>query len=321
VADTVGALETSLRHQTRTPSVFVPGGARRTIPHGRLHDGEQFLINRTVAVTPSINLTDPPARSPSGRTGSFPGPTVRNHGFPPPLLDKELEGIRRAEFVARIRSMSNFRPACYRNHSRPSLQRGPHRLPGHCGGDVHDSYILAYDERFTMERIGEYVGLFRFRDEPLDMLTLSACETAIGNDRAALGLAGVAVRAGARSALATLWHVNDPASQELILEFYRNLRDPAVSPGSSPPGGATEACGRSAVRSPGYGRRSSLINDWRKLPRLLQTMKISTQRIRSTKLSILKRPKVLSSWRVLWSSCGVGTSRPRTAQSPGAVGL
>jgi CHAT domain-containing protein len=58
-----------------------------------------------------------------------------------------------------------------------------------------------------MERLDQFVGLFRFRDEPLELLALGACETAAGDDRAALGLAGVAVKAGARSALATLWHI------------------------------------------------------------------------------------------------------------------
>ena len=55
------------------------------------------------------------------------------------------------------------------------------------------------------------------------MLILSACETAAGDNRAALGLAGFAVRAGARSTLATLWSVNDQASAVIMEEFYKQL--------------------------------------------------------------------------------------------------
>jgi CHAT domain-containing protein len=62
------------------------------------------------------------------------------------------------------------------------------------------------------------------RATPLELLILSACETASGDDRAALGLAGVALKAGARSALATLWYINDIASGELVAGFYRGLR-------------------------------------------------------------------------------------------------
>jgi len=67
------------------------------------------------------------------------------------------------------------------------------------------------------------------RTVPLELLTLSACETAAGDDRAALGLAGMAIKAGAKSALATLWFIDDEATAELITEFYKNLQDPATS--------------------------------------------------------------------------------------------
>jgi CHAT domain-containing protein len=80
-----------------------------------------------------------------------------------------------------------------------------------------------------MDRLTQVVGYFRFRDQPLELLTLSACQTAAGDDRAALGLAGVAIKAGARSALATLWFVSDEASSALVVDFYRHLRDPSAT--------------------------------------------------------------------------------------------
>ena len=80
-----------------------------------------------------------------------------------------------------------------------------------------------------MTDLEQLVGVFRFRQTPLELLTLSACQTGIGDDRAALGLAGIAVKAGARSALATLWYINDEASSELVSEFYRQLHDRSVS--------------------------------------------------------------------------------------------
>jgi CHAT domain-containing protein len=73
------------------------------------------------------------------------------------------------------------------------------------------------------------VGYFKVRGQPLELLSLSACQTAAGDDRAALGLAGIAIKAGARSALATLWFVNDEASSALVVEFYRQLKNPSMS--------------------------------------------------------------------------------------------
>ena len=87
-----------------------------------------------------------------------------------------------------------------------------------------DTFILTADDKLTLERLDQLLDPLRFRDEPIELLTLSACQTAAGDERAALGLAGVAVRAGARSALATLWYINDQASSELVAAFYRHLR-------------------------------------------------------------------------------------------------
>jgi CHAT domain-containing protein len=54
---------------------------------------------------------------------------------------------------------------------------------------------------------------------------LSACETAAGNDRAALGLAGVSLKAGARSTIASLWPISDEGTSLLMVDFYRNLQN------------------------------------------------------------------------------------------------
>jgi CHAT domain-containing protein len=95
---------------------------------------------------------------------------------------------------------------------------------GEFADDAEHSFLLTYDGRISMDHLGETIGRTRFRDHPIELLTLSACETAQGNDRAALGLAGVAVQAGARSALGTLWSVNDSATSELLTDFYRELQ-------------------------------------------------------------------------------------------------
>jgi hypothetical protein len=65
---------------------------------------------------------------------------------------------------------------------------------GHFESDVRESFLLTFDGKLTMGKLEEYVGLFKFRQDPLELLTLSACETASGDDRAALGLAGIAIK-------------------------------------------------------------------------------------------------------------------------------
>jgi CHAT domain-containing protein len=100
---------------------------------------------------------------------------------------------------------------------------------GQFAGDVNNTFVLTYDDKLTMNRLEQFMGLSQYRNQPIELLTLSACQTATGDDRAALGLAGIAVKAGARSALASLWFIEDRSTARLISEFYRELKNPALS--------------------------------------------------------------------------------------------
>lgn len=218
------------RHKTDT-LVFVPDGPLRTIPMAALHDGQQFVIARyALATTPGINLTDPrPLARDTARVLAV-GVTEAVHGFPAlPFVAAELAAVRTV-FQGTTLLDEEFRVGALETRLQRQRFNILH-IASHAqfAADVANTFLLAHDGRLTMNRLDEVIGLFQRRDEPLELLILSACETAAGDDRAALGLAGIAVKAGARSAVATLWHINDQASSELIAEFYRQLRDPAIS--------------------------------------------------------------------------------------------
>jgi CHAT domain-containing protein len=95
--------------------------------------------------------------------------------------------------------------------------------------DVRDTFLLTYDGKLGMDTLEGYMASTTYREQPVELLTLSACQTAVGDDKAALGLGGIAVKAGARSAVATLWYINDQASSLLVTEFYKNLKESDVS--------------------------------------------------------------------------------------------
>ena len=92
---------------------------------------------------------------------------------------------------------------------------------------------------------------------------LSACQTAAGDDGAALGLAGVAVKAGARSALASLWLINDESTAELISEFYRQLSGGSVTKAAALRGAQLRLINDERYRHPTYWAPFLLIGDWR----------------------------------------------------------
>ena len=122
--------------------------------------------------------------------------------------------------------------------------------------------MLTYDQKLTMDQLGELIGLFQFRKAPLDLLTLSACETAAGDDQAALGLAGVAVKAGARSALATLWFINDQSSSNLVNQFYLQLKESSLSKAQALRAAQMTLLDHPIHRHPGYWAPFLLINNW-----------------------------------------------------------
>lgn len=257
-------LENDLKTVTVDTLVFVPDGLLRTIPMAALHDGSQFLINRyPIAITPSLILTDPQPVNREGVKLLSLGVTESVQGFAGlPYVAEELNAIKDL-YGGEILLNDQFNLTSVEE----VLKKEPYSIihiasHGQFGGDVDDTFLLAFDEKFTMGRFGEYVGLYRFREEPLDLITLSACETAAGDDRAALGLAGVAVRAGARSALATLWHVNDPASYELVVEFYRQLLDPTVSRAAALQAAQLKLLNDLRYDHPGYWAPFLLINNW-----------------------------------------------------------
>lgn len=99
---------------------------------------------------------------------------------------------------------------------------------GKFGGSPRDSFILAYDGFIDMDALESLLKAGAPRHAPAELLTLSACQTAEGDDRAPLGLSGVAIKARVRSVLGSLWPVADEAAARLMAEFYQALAQPGT---------------------------------------------------------------------------------------------
>jgi len=195
------------------------------VPFAVLHDRKSFLVDRyAVAVTPVASLTDPRALPPGEIRALLSGLTEARQGFAAlPAVEEELKTI------AKI-----LRAPVYRNQefSSAALESALSKAPinvlhvashGQFSKDPAETFVLTFDGHLTLAQLRRAISAGKLREEPLELLTLSACQTATGDDRAALGLAGVALGAGARTALASLWAVNDESTSLLIAGFYENL--------------------------------------------------------------------------------------------------
>ena len=109
-----------------------------------------------------------------------------------------------------------------------SVSETPFRLVhlathGQFSSNAEETFVLTWDERINIDELGSLLRGDSKQLRPVDLLVLSACETATGDRNSALGLAGIAVRGGARSTIASLWAVSDEATVALMTNFYREL--------------------------------------------------------------------------------------------------
>ena len=226
----VRPLEQDLQQLGIDTLVFVPDGALRTIPMAALHDGEQFLIQKyAVAVTPGLELMDPQPIDRSRLELLLNGVSESVQGFAPlPFVEDELEVLGDL-FDSKQLLNSEFNI----DNIRQEMVDSPYRIVhvashGEFNRDVDKSFLLTYEDKLTLDGLERLIRPSQFQGNPVELITLSACQTAAGDDRAALGMAGVAIKAGARSALASLWSVSDIGTSMLIYEFYSKLRDDAT---------------------------------------------------------------------------------------------
>ena len=210
--------------------VFVLDGFLRNLPMAVLHDGQQFLVEKySIAIAPGLQLIAPKplkktqlkvltAALSEARPGfsALPGVTEEVQQISAILPGTKLVN---EQFVTR-QLQNKIQGSAY-----PIVHLATH---GQFSSNAGETFILTWDERVNVK---EFDRLLRSRlgEQPIELLVLSACETASGDSRAALGLAGAAIRSGARSTAATLWQVNDESTAIFMAEFYKQLAVSQVS--------------------------------------------------------------------------------------------
>lgn len=207
--------------------VFVPDGALRNIPIAALHDGEQHLIEQyNVSLTPGLQLLAPlPLEQVELKTLAA-GITQQRRGFSSlAYVNNELEDIQNKTNSTILRD-EEFTQEAFQKKIESSEYPVVHiATHGQFSSNLDETFLLAWDSTIGIQKLNNLLQNADLnRGQPIELLVLSACETAAGDDRAALGLAGMAVRAGARTTLATLWTVSDQSTALAMNSFYQQLQ-------------------------------------------------------------------------------------------------
>ncbi|HBL62147.1 MAG TPA: hypothetical protein DDZ80_28210, partial [Cyanobacteria bacterium UBA8803] len=223
----VAPLESQLEAQQINNLVFTTDSSLRSIPLAVLHDGSEFIIQRySVSLMPSLSLTDTRyvplknlkvlAMGASQFTDQNPLPAVP---FELSLIAEKLWSGQ--VFLNQAFTLDNLKQA------RATVPFGILHLATHGEfkpGKPSNSYIQFWDTKLQLDQLRQ----LKLNDPPVELLVLSACRTALGDEQAELGFTGLAVQAGVKSALGSLWYVSDEGTLGFMTQFYQQLQEAPI---------------------------------------------------------------------------------------------
>lgn len=215
--------------------MLIPDETLRQIPLSVLHNGKQFLIEEyALAVTPALTITTPKpntfnhSKNISVLVGNLSKVSykIKEEEYKELHLAKlELNALQNTYPQANILKGETFN----QHNIKRYLSSQPYELihfSSHAQfSEAGNAFIVLYDDKLHLDALEKLIKQTWKHKQNLELLTLSACETARGNREAALGLSGVALKAGAHSALASLWKVDEEAALTLTQGFYQAFQD------------------------------------------------------------------------------------------------
>jgi CHAT domain-containing protein len=203
----------------------------RSLPLAALHDGQQFLIeNHQVALLPSFQLTDSGSSDLRNQTILAMGISESTQGLSPlPAVPVELSALANYFWKGRSHATLNQDSTLANLQTYQRQNRyGIIHVASHAqfrSGAPHNSFIQFWDSKLNLTQLQGLSQSLRWQSSPsVDLLVLSACQTAVGSDEAELGFAGAALNAGVKATVASLWMVSDDGTLAVMSKFYEHLR-------------------------------------------------------------------------------------------------
>jgi CHAT domain-containing protein/lipopolysaccharide biosynthesis regulator YciM len=247
--------------------VFVLDGALQTIPMAVLYDGQHYLIEHySLALAPGLQLLPSANRQRQRLDVLMLGLSEPRQNFSElPAVKQELDTIQavidnRGEILLNQDFTLPNLEAALEARPAPIVHLATH---AQAGGNLETTFIVTWDGEIQVNQLSTLLQTANLnRRQPIELLVMSACQTAVGDERATLGLAGIAVRAGARSTMATLWSVSDPAMAQLMGQFYANLAQTNVTKAEALRQAQLALLQNPSYRHPFYWSPVILLGNW-----------------------------------------------------------
>lgn len=223
----VAPIASKLEAENIDTLLFCMGGGLRSVPLAVLHDGEHFLVEKySISLIPAFNLIETDYAQIQNSPVLAMGASEFTDLNPLPAVPVELETIAQELWPGKMFLNQTFTL----ENLQAQLASGKYKivhLATHAEfqpGPPSNSFIQFWDSKLQLDRIAE----LDWNKTPIELLVLSACKTAVGDKDAELGFAGLALKAGVKSALASLWPVSDVGTLGLMTEFYQHLQTASI---------------------------------------------------------------------------------------------
>ncbi|WP_339374260.1 CHAT domain-containing protein [Oscillatoria nigro-viridis] len=223
--------------------VFILDRPLQSIPMGALYDerSDQYLMEKdyALALVSGLQLLDPKSWNQVKSSKlkvllggvDLPQTLEGQHFEKIQKLLEELDGI--AKNVATSKRFLNEDFTLTNLQQELALANIPilHiKTHGQFSSDPEKTFLVAFGTLLKSNDLDKLIKRGNKKDvRAIELLVLSACKTAQGDDRAVLGLSGVAIRAGARSTVSSLWVAEDAVNTKIIVRFYEELRQPGMT--------------------------------------------------------------------------------------------
>ena len=252
--------------------VFIPDGVLKNIPLAALYDGQQYLIeNYNVSIAPSLNLVELETINRSEKQVLLAGlgrenPNNEETSFFTPLVnvEAELNSIKDLIPASKVILLDQtFTEQKLAEEIKLSYAPIVHiATHGQFSSELEQTYLLTWDEVINLKELENLFTQYQREKQSIDLLVLSACQTAVGDEKAALGLAGISIKAGAKSTVASLWNVDDKSTSLLMTKFYQELLNNQTSKTNALRQAQMEMIQSNQYNHPFYWSAFILVGNW-----------------------------------------------------------
>jgi CHAT domain-containing protein len=234
--------------------LYVPDRSLRAVPLSALSDGQSYVIEQYGVVTlPSLDLQNLVAKDkrekqdsktllaglskpdgasidqlPSGIAEKLSDnqPLAREHMIDElslPSVEMEISSVADKGVSTTLLNKQFTAGALKSDIETGDYEKVHIASHGYFGKNAKESFIMAYDRNMTLLDIKDTLEAENLKSKPIELLTLSACKTSVGDDRMLLGFSGLAVKSNVLSAVGSLWSINDDATMEFMRLFYDGM--------------------------------------------------------------------------------------------------